>query len=472
MFAMTARSSFGRCLSWLPVVALACLIFGGVGCGGEETPPPGENIGPKQPPQDPDQPLTDTYKLQVVGNTSVALEQGKQLTLQVLYTKNGQAFGGQTVYFAPKGAYADSRLSIYQVTTDAYGFAETVLVAGKMITSFTIEASAEKDGPVAWAVSVYQTPTPPPPPTPTLEGNYTVTSDFNIKTDFSGSNLAQVLNILDKMSDDPQDPGQFVVDTVLSKVDNQVVSALAAVVKPTLYQQVNQLLASVAPQLVADLMKLSQDVSTIARHFELTSVMSSPTAQLADKPMLVDHKLTKIAWTLNGVRDEYAFSKPAVAEDVVLTLGADGDMTVAEHSFKIQYGMFLLAAINNLVLPQIDSNAYDIESLLTSRINCGKVATTMNNTVGAGGEALWKMACDTGLKAVALLIEDEIAKLDNGDSVLTLSGTGKLRDMDNDAKLDSLNNGVWIGDIAIDKCIAPLAGAGNTFWGKLSTATP
>jgi len=454
-----------RGLPWLSLVC-GCLIFGG--CGGETgsttDPPPKQD--PKAP-QDPDLPNQDVFQLKIVGNSTLQLQQGQQLTIQVVYSQSGKGLGGQPIYFAPKGAYADSRLTKYKVLTDGYGFAETVVLAGKLPTTFTIEASADKDGPVQWSVSVVKKAEPPPPPTPVLEGSYDLTSHFNIKTDFSGSNLAQVLNMLDKVSDDPQDPGKFIVDSVLAEVSNQTVLAVAQLLKPVLYQEVNKVLYSIAPQLVADIKALAQDLSAIARKFELTSTMVSPVAQPSDKPMIVDHTVKKIAWTLNGTRDEYAFSPAVTVQNVQLTMVGDGDLTVAEHSFKIKYGVFLLAALNNLVIPQVVSGANDIEDVLQSNIDCQKVATTMNNTVGIGGEPLWKLACDAGLKTVALLLEGEIAKLDNGESTLIVAGTSKLRDMNKDAKMDAINNGVWTGSLQIDQCIAPLAGTGNFFFGLL-----
>jgi hypothetical protein len=429
------------------------------------------NEDPKEQPKDPED-FHHEYKLQVVGNTAVELQKGHQLSIQVMYTKDGQAFGGQTIYFSPKGAYADSRLSKYQVLTDAYGFAETVIQAGQMVTSFSVEASAAKAGPVKWDVKVAAPAELPPPPVPVLEGAINVTSNFNIKTDFVGSKLAQVLNVLDKISDDPEDPGKFVVDTVLAEVDNQAVLVVASVLKPTLYVEVNKLLNSIAPQLVADIKQLAQDISTIARHFELQSVMVSPTPQQADKPMVVNHNAYKIAWSLQGKRAEYAFNQPPQAKNVLLTWGGDSDLVVAEHDLKIKYGVFLVGAINSLVIPNIEPNANDITSLLQARVNCQKVAETMNNTVGAGGVPLWKLACDTGVAAVAKLLEDQVAQLDNGDSTLSISGVSKLRDMDKNGKLDALNQGVWTGSFKLEKCIAPLAGPQNTFSGKLSTTVP
>ena len=68
-----------------------------------------------------------------------------------------------------------------------------------------------------------------------------------------------------------------------------------------------------------------------------------------------------------------------------------------------------------------------------------------------------------------ILLADEIAKLDNGDSTLIIAGASKLRDMNSDGRLDAFNNGAWTGSLQLDQCIAPLSGAGNTFYGQLFT---
>lgn len=467
MFAITSKRSWGRGLTLLRLVACGALILGA--CGGEP-----ETVDPPPVPEKPDPEFQDKYKLRVVGNSTVKLMPGGQVTLQVLYTKNDQGLGGQPISFAVKGALFDTKLSRYQAATDAYGFAETTVTAGQVQTSFAVEATAPKDGPVKWAVEVQSKPKVLPP---NLEGSYGLTSNFDVKTDFTGSKLAGVLNLLDQISDDPLDPGQYVVDAILAKVDNKAVLVVAGVLKPTLYSEVNKLLFSVAPSLVADLKQLAQDLSAIARKFELVSTMKSATVQPSDKPMLVDHTLDKIAWTLKGKREEHSLTPLAgsapVAKNVQLTLATDGSLIVAQHTFDLDYGAFLLVALNKLVIPQIDSSATDVTSLLQSRVDCQKVAATMNSTVGLGGTSLWKTACDVALKAIGLYIDDEISNLDNGESELILVGAGKLRDMDADGVLDAFNHGVWNGSLQLEQCVAPLNGFANTFWGKRAKlATP
>jgi hypothetical protein len=434
---------------------------------------------PDQPPpvDTPDpEPFVDTYKLRLVGNGSVMLYPGQQVTLQVHYAKNGKPFGGQPIYFSFNGAFYDSGLTAYQVVTDSAGFAETVLTAGKLTTTYLVEAQSDKDGPVAWSVQVVPQPAPPPPSVPVLTGTFDVTSNFDVQTNFTGSDLANALNTIYEMTDDPADPGKYVVDMVLDEVDNQAVLVVATLLKPALYAEVNKMFYNAAPTLVAGLKQLGQDISAIARKFELGSAMISATSQPGDKPMTVDHMLKTIAWTLQGQRVEHTFNglglQAPVVKGVQLVRTTAGDLSVSEHTFKLNYGVFLLAGLESLIIPKLKPGATSLEGLFKSWVNCQSVGQSMNNTVGLGGVPLWQAACDAGLKALAFYLEDTIAKIDNNDSSLTISGTGKLWDANYDGTFDTMNYGIWTGNLKLDQCEAPLSGNTNTFSGTRSTTTP
>lgn len=450
---------------WFAILA-GLLAVGWVGCGGEEAlPPPVENEQPKPPePQQPE----DKYSLSIIGWTSLKLLQGQQVTLQVYYSKNNQPVGNDRVFFSIIGPPTDSTVSNSSVVTNPGGYGEVTLTAGNLLGTYEVEARAEKAKPVYWAVEIQQKE-PPKPDITNLTGSFSVTSRFDIQTDFAGSKLADVLNVLNEISDDPQDPGKFVVDTVLAEVDNQAIMVVANLLRPTLNMEVNKLLMSIAPGLITTFKQLAQDFSAIARKFELVSTMSTPVSQPGHNIMTVDHTLDRIAWSLDGVKTEYTFAqlnmKQPVATGVQLTLLNGSDLTVDQHSFKLNFGAFLLVALNNLLIPKVQPGAKSIYDVLAAQIDCQSVGQTMNNTVGLGGNVFWSGACDLGVKTVANYLELEIASIDSNDTTLSLKGQSKIWDGNADGEFDTVNQGIWTGDFSLQKCQAQIVGAGNTFAG-------
>jgi len=439
-----------------------------IGCGGVEQAPEPIDLDP--PGADPvPTPPQDSFKLTLIGWQTLNLVQTQQVTLQVLYTKNSEPVGGQIIEFVIKDTSStDSTLSASKAQTSAAGFAEVTLTAGQLTGALSVVASAERVTDVSWSVVVQENPSTTLP-VPSFDGTLGLTSKFDIQTSFTGSKLADVLNILDQISDDPQDPGKFVVDTVLQKIDNQAILAVATLLKPTLYKEVNSLLLAIAPKLVGTLKQLAQDLSTVARTFEIKSTLASPAPQPGDLPLVADHTLKSIAWTLSGQRVEVTFQQINLSDPVVknvqLTVANGTDLTVRDHTFKLNYGAFLLVALDNLVIPRLEPGAKNITDLLGAHIDCVKVGQTMSKTVGLGGDPLWVGACNLAVKAVGTYLEYEIAGMASDDTSLTIKGQAKLYDTDKSGTYDLLTKGLWSGTLELQKCKAPIAGPANRFWG-------
>ncbi len=457
-------------------LVVAVLMLGSMvvntGCGGvEESPVP--YVPEATPPEQiPDPEPVETHKLTIVGWKSLYLVQGQKVTLQVLYTKNGQPEPNQPIAFAIKTASTDATLSAAQISTSGGGFADVVLTAGQLLGQLTVEATALQVDAVAWAVEVREKPAITPP-APNLDGTYDLTNKFDVQTNFTGSKFAGVLNVLNQISDDPLDPGKYVVDRVLDEIDNKAVQAVAIVLKPALYKEVNTLLYKIAPKLTATFKQLAKDLSTIARQFEVSSTLSSPAPQPGNLPMVVDHELNKIAWTLGGTRSEVTFKQlnmqNPIAKNVQLTLVNGSDLDIRDHSFKLNYGAFLLVALDNLVIPRIEPGAKDLEDLLQAQIDCVKVGQTMNKTVGLGGQQLWVSACNIAVTAVATYMEYEIAAMDSNDTSLTIKGQAKIYDPQKSGTFSLLTKGLWSGTLELQTCKAAVGGPDNRFWGERST---
>lgn len=434
-----------------------------VGCGAAE--PMQQNPNPEDP-QNPDRP--NTFRLEIVGWQSRVVSPGEQVALQVKYSKNGAPAPDATITFGIVGDMKDSTLLRGAGQTNAAGVAETIVHAGQIAGQIRVEARADQATPVEWLVDINVT-TPPPPPVNRLAGVMSVTSNFNVETPFEGTKVGEALNTLNAISDDPDDPGKFVVDKVLERITDKTIAAIANFLRPALNAEVNNLLTSISPAFVNGMKKLARDISTVARRFEVASLVVSAQPQSSDKPMLVDHQLTHIAWEIDGRRTQYSFSElgmdspRANGVQIIPNHAAPGHL-ITEHSFPLQYGAFLVVAINELVIPNIDQNAHSIGDLLNSFVKCGDVGKTMNHTVGVGGDALWAAACTSAMNILGGYLEDRIVSIDDEDSELNLTGQAIFLDNNQDAHFDVVN-GTWNGTFSLGKAVAPLDPTKNSFSG-------
>ncbi|MFH1130457.1 MAG: hypothetical protein V1754_03920 [Pseudomonadota bacterium] len=457
-------SAIRRISSWGLIVLLA-----GIGCAGSE-PPPSQNP-PVQTDSGPIPPNPqDQYMLTLVGWQNVQVQQGQQTTLQVRYTKNNQSVVGEAVQFSFKGDSKDSVVSSFTGITNSQGFAQTVLTGGQLLATFQVEATAAYAGAVFWNVEV-QEKSITPPNSVKMTGTFELESGFDIQGNFDGSKLASALNIINDFSDEPQDPGKFLVDMIVDEIakdsSNSWINTVKTLLKYTLYDEANKLVNSMAPTLVPKFKQMGQDLSTVARKFQLTSRMVSPTPQEGDRIMTVDHTLDKIGWNLNGNAVEYSFLQlgqtPPVANGLQITPINSTDYAIAQHSFNFKFGAFLLVALENLIIPMLDKNASSVTDLLAGQIQCTKVGEWINSKIGLGGQALWTSACNIALTSVGEYVNARIIDIDKDNSVLTIAGQTKILDSNHDAFFDQMINGYWTGSFQLNTAVNTVAGLGNTF---------
>lgn len=436
--------------------------------------PPEADAAPAVETDGPPHVVEDNYSLVIVGWQQLTLQQGQQVILQVRYTKNGTSEAGETVTFSFKGDSKDSTLDSYSALTASTGIAEVTLTAGQIIGTYQVEATTPRTANVTWTVEVQEKPNVTPA-VPLLTGTFQLASQFDIQGSFEGSNFATALNVINELSDDPDDPGKYIVDAIIDEiskeVSNQVLTTMADVLKPTLYVEVNKILTQVAPKLVADLKQISADLAALARKFQTISHLVSATPQEADKLMTVDHSLEQIAWTLHGKSVAYSFAQLAqptpTVKGIEITPGTNiSGVAIGEHTFTFKFGTFILVALNDLVIPYVNSNASSLDDLLATFVDCTDVGTTINDTIGVGGIALWSGACTMAMKAATAYVEAEIVNIDLDDTYLLIAGQAKFGDENADGFYDQMTDGLWTGTLQVNKAITVIGGPTNTFTGK------
>lgn len=417
------------------------------------------------------------YRLSIVGWQSLKLRQGQQVVLQVRYTKNEESAANEAITFALRGASGGSTLSTYTAVTNSLGFAETTLTAGNVRTLFQVQATPPHEGvqPVVWDIEIIdasQIPTDA-----TLAGTFSLVSKFEITGQFSGSNLADTLNLLEEFSDDPDDPGKFIVDLLVDQikgqVENDIINQLLDLLKTPnnpLYQEANKLLENFP--IVDDMKKIAADLSALARRFTIASRMISPAPQNPTNPMTVTHRLDTVSWTLDNNTSTYTFAQLGMSDpqvdNVVLTLTNGLDLSISEHTYDLKFGAFLLVGLNSLIIPQIDDQADSFADLMAGWVDCDalgqKLDDATNNLVGAG---VWKGACQGALTLAGSYLEKQILKIGDDPSSLEIQGRAKLRDTNADGFYDDMSEGLWTGIFRL-KDMPAVLGAGNTFTGTRS----
>lgn len=456
--------------------ALFALVFAVFGCASSSAPQQGDQFVQHDSIVHPDFGVPDAiparlYKLTIVGWQKITLQQGQQVVLQVRLTNNEESAPNQPVSFAFKGAVTNSTLSTLTAITDAQGFAETTLTAGQTLASFQVEAANARATPVYWDITVEKKPETPPV-VAKLAGTFSVDNKFEIVGKFSGSNLADILNLLEDISDDPEDPGKWFVDLILdqiqSKVNNDTFNQISNLFRTLLYSEMNKLLKNIT--LVQDLKDLAADLSALARRFEILSRMESAVPQDASLPMTVKHTLDRIKWTLDGKTVAYTFAQLGMSDPevpaVTLTLTNGQNLAIDKHAFDLKFGAFLLVGLNALVIPKINGQAKSITDLMKGWVDCQKLGTTLDNaTNNLIGPTIWTQGCESGLTMGGSYLENQIIKLGNDTSRLEIQGQCKISDMNNDGFYDAMTDGVWTGTFTMNGSPVVIAGPGNSFTG-------
>ncbi|MCB9556096.1 MAG: hypothetical protein H6707_08330 [Deltaproteobacteria bacterium] len=440
----------------------------------------------------------DGYRLSIVGSSALTVRQGRQVSLQVSYTKNGAPLAQQEISFSVLGDAKGSSLSAWSVLTDGSGRGTTSLVAGTVNTTFTIRAQAAHAQAVTWTIQVVEE---------SLTGKnipvgvFKMHSHFDVTGKFQGSTLGGIISVLNEISDDPEDPGAYLADLMMDKIfkDPTLKLVIDATLKPVIVLEINNLFRSDLPQV---LKQLAQEISAITHRFQILSDFNSASKQPADQPMSVKHTIRKMGWDIGGTPAFYDFPALGMSEPVIdgvtLTPQRDGTFAVSEHSFEINFGAFLNAAIGQIVLARVakmlppksgtppgttrpggngdpvrphPNNVKSLTDFVNLYVYCPDVADKLvknkDNTVAYTS---WRAACNLLTSALTVLLQAQIDKINAADKTqIKIFGRGKMFDLEgNDGIVDVIKEGIWEGTMTIDQATAPLSGPNNTFEGQLS----
>lgn len=403
-------------------------------------------------------------KLTIVGERSLLLEHGWATELTVLYTDLAdQPLAGQ-IAFSMNGEASGAFLSDRFAFTDAQGRAVVTLTAGEAgDAAFQIEADTDDAAPVAWDVQVL---------TRALDvtGSYRVRSDFDLASGLPGT-AGQVINTFIDMTDSPYDPATWVLDKVVENVGSSTVRNFINNSRPALDAILNELLIQATPDIVAKIIEMGDAFGQVARKFGTTSTLTVTETGDPDRAFAARHAMTGLVFTIDGTSYPYPFADMGLsvpATDVGFSYDA-ARFRLGAHEFPLSYGTILLVALEQIIIPLIESSAHDLESLLEAYVNCQAVGHAIAEYLGFGSPGLYQGACDLGLDAAAGWVENRILSLDGSAMVLGIQGDARWLDNNDDRRVDVLQGGTWTGAMTYIGTPAPL---GPSTFRAERTATP
>jgi len=418
------------------------------------TPPPNPNDG--------------QLYLTIIGDRDISLQESESWRLAVKYhDAQGHAVAGQ-VAFALTGTTAGAQLDAINVSTDALGIAHVTVTAGTQ-AMFGVTASAPKANGVDWRLQVQKNNQIPPL---RYAGTYHLESTLDVGGGFPGG-LGMTFRTIDDLTDDPYDPATWLIDYALAQLNSPTITSIVNAFRPGLDSDLYNQITTAAPDLVANLRRIGQDVTAVARHFGTGSdlVVEAHTNPIDGTVTVVEkHTLKSVIFTLEGTRHELSFVSLRMPEPLAMNIPGDVQMQttllIGRHQFQVSYGRLILIALDQLIIPLLDPAASSMSQFLTDQINCVQVGASIANAVGVGTPAMWASACQNAITAVSNAIESEILRIDTTGAQLDWQGTATLVDHDSDRVVEALDPGRWTGTFLIAGQTSTLGlSASNAFHG-------
>ena len=412
----------------LTTLSLTAAIALTTACGGDNTAPPeGE-------PQ-----------LSIIGDRNLLLDYNKSRDLVVRYhDTNDEALEGDIGFNVAAGSTEDSVLSGSSAKTDNDGYAEVTLKTGKKDASFQVAASAALVDDVKFVITVSKGAKPLPID---VAGTYNINSRFDMADNLPGT-LGEIATEFFDFSDSP---GKYLAE----KMD------LSGFARDFVGSIIDEWIRQEAPGLVPDLIEMGDRIGDAVETFGTISELKvksggAATHTLTAYQFEVDNKLKVMTLRELG-------SDNVVIKDVKVTLDGSNKLTIAAHDVGLRYGGALRKIIEDEIIPLVSSGSKTLADLIKVYIDCGAIgaryaapplfsATFIANTCTA--------SIDIG--AIALLVQldriDEEAPV-----VLKITGTATAKDTDSDRKVDTIEKGMWTGQVDYAGAVVDLAKESGQF---------
>lgn len=297
-----------------------------------------------------------------------------------------------------------------------------------------------------------------PEPTPQVDaqGTYRLHSTFDIATNMPG-NAGGFVNGLIEATDDPDDPMSWVVDQMLAQMDDGTLKDILVGAKPFVIGYLNDQVTALAPDLVGTIVDVGQRMADVMKKFGVNEKLL---VNSVDQTYIGRITADGVRFDVNGTAKDFLFADhdidDVIADGILITFVDQTKLNIGEHTLPLPYGQIARIALDYAVIPAIDPTATSLAGLLDNVVDCQGIGAAVANQLGFGSPALYAGACVAGLEAAADQVYDLIiaseTKLD-----LSLTGTARAVDSNNDYKVDKITAGTWAGSMTMDAATATLA---------------
>ena len=293
-----------------------------------------------------------------------------------------------------------------------------------------------------------------------IEGKYSMQSDFNIEANMPGTAGAVVRGFIDA-TDSPDDPTRFILDKLIAQLPSGTIKNALQGAEPFVAGYLNDRLLDVAPDFVTNILDAGDKFGQMAKHFGTLSELD-----VAANGVSV-HVVHGVHFKVDTTELDFLFKdyglKDVTANNVMVTLDKTGTVTVAAHKLPLAYGAMLRLGVDDVLIPMIDPTAVTLGDVLHDWVNCQMVGQYVYDAIGIGSASTFESACLSGLTAAGAEIYHLIDNIDSSALEFDVAGTAKALDKNNDHKADVIQTGKWSGQLNYAGTPAPLSTA--TFTG-------
>jgi hypothetical protein len=376
--------------------------------------------------------------LTVVGTTSVTVDGTSRDTLTVSYHDDlDQPLVGPINFYLigdPRGA----DLSAVTATTDAQGLAHIDVLPGVQ-TTFQVTATASYAKPVSWNVTIG-----PGGSVLDATGIFQLASEFDVAASVPES-IGAMTAQLREMVDGANDPGSWVLDQMLAQSGDVTFNSAVTQLRPNLDELVNYQLVRNTPGLLDLLTRLADNLDGVTHKFGAVSTVT--VAQAADGGLVATHDVSAYRCVVEGQPHEYTLAKLSVAsshaDGVLVMVRGKTRVTLVKHQLAFAYGHFLRYVLDHVVVPALLGGATNVGQLLSSVINCNRLAQVIASRIG-GVNLSYENACLSALTSFGDRFEQQLDDT-AAQAGIEIVGNATPVDVDGDGRIDRLDAGKWEG---------------------------
>jgi hypothetical protein len=293
---------------------------------------------------------------------------------------------------------------------------------------------------------------------------YAVSSSFNVQSEFTEkSTVGKVLNLLNDLGDEPDDPGKFVVEQLIEFLPTPL-DVAAKPLAAELGRLVNAQLVALIPSIVEEVKNFSVGVSALARVFTVESTLD--VGLDASDRYTGSHELKRVTYSFAGAQlpvEGVELGPLAIPTQIPVELRGTA-MTIDSHELPLPVGSILAKGVDRLVIPKVAKSCpacLQYADLITWWLSCAAIAKTVAEKVQPenveAAVPLVLAACQKGSNSLSGKLTEMIADLDR-EGGFRLEGKATVSE-----DRSTVSNGTWLGEYRIGKGVQAELESGSTF---------